>query len=69
VVDLHEGIRSSSFDAGAVIPFPRKLSWVVPGFTVAEYHDKLLDLHRQIQDEGSFVTHSTRILIEACKPG
>lgn len=70
VVDLrHEGIRIEFFDVGAVIYFLRKLSWVVPGFTVAEYHDKLLDLHRQIQDEGSFVTHSTRILIEACKPG
>jgi hypothetical protein len=70
VVDLrHEGIRMEFFDVGAVIYFLRKLSWVVPGFTVAEYHDKLLDLHRQTQNEGSFVTHSTRILIEACKPG
>jgi hypothetical protein len=56
-------------DVGAVIDVLRKLSWVVPGFTVAEYHDKLIDLHRQIQDEGSFATHSARILIEACKPG
>jgi hypothetical protein len=61
--------RMEFFDVGAVIYFLRKLSWIVPGFTVAEYHDKLLDLHRQIQNEGSFVTHSTRILIEACKPG
>lgn len=69
VVDLrHEEIRMEFFDVGAVIYFLRKLSWVLPGFTVPGFHSRLLDLHRQIQDEGSFVTHSSRILIEARKP-
>ena len=59
VVDLrHERIRLEFFDVGAVIYFLRKLSWVVPGFTVAEYRDELLKLHRQIEAEGAFVTHS-----------
>ncbi|GBE63682.1 hypothetical protein MFM001_01440 [Mycobacterium sp. MFM001] len=70
VVDLrHEEIRLEFFDVGAVIYFLRKLSWVVPDFTVAKYHDKLLRLHQRIEAEGAFVTHSSRVLIEARKRG
>lgn len=70
VVDLrHEQIRVEFFDVGAVIYFLRKLSWVVPGFTVAEYHDKLRGLHQQIATDGAFITHTSRVLIEARKPG
>jgi len=69
VVDLrHEQIRLEFFDVGAVIYFLRKLSWVVPGFSVAQYRDELLKLHWQIEAEGALVTHSSRILIEARKP-
>jgi SAM-dependent methyltransferase len=69
VVDVrHEQIRIEFFDVGSVIYFLRKLSWVVPDFTVGEYRDKLFDLHQQIRDEGSFITYSSRILIEARKP-
>jgi SAM-dependent methyltransferase len=70
VVDLrHEQIRLEFFDVGAVIYFLRKLNWVVPDFTVAKYRDKLLELHRHIEAEGAFVTHSSRVLLEARKPG
>jgi SAM-dependent methyltransferase len=70
IVDLrHEVIRMEFFDVGAVIYFLRKLAWVVPGFTVTGYHDKLLDLHQQIEAEGLFVTHSSRVLIDARKMG
>ncbi len=69
VVDLrHERIRLEFFDIGAVTYLLRKLIWVIPGFTVAKYCDQLLKLHRQIEAEGSFVTHSSRVLIEARKP-
>ena len=51
-----------------MIYFLRKLSWVVPGFTVAKYRDELLKLHRQIEAEGALVAHSSRVLIEARKP-
>jgi SAM-dependent methyltransferase len=69
VVDLrHERIRLEFSDIGAVVYFLRKLSWVVPDFTVARYHDELHRLHQQIQAEGSFNTHSSRVLIEARKP-
>lgn len=70
VVDLrYERIRIEFFDVGAVIYFLRKLDWVIPGFTVAEYRDRLRSLHRQIAAEGAFVTHTSRVLIEAHKPG
>lgn len=69
VVDLrHEQIRLEFFDIGAVIYFLRKLDWVVPGFAVENYRDKLLKLHQQIEADGAFVTHTSRVLIEAHKP-
>jgi hypothetical protein len=40
---------------------------MVPGFTVAEYRPKLRALHERITDEGPFVAHSSRFLIEARK--
>lgn len=70
VVDLrHERIRLEFFDVGAVIYFLRKLVWVIPGFTVEQYRDKLLALHQQIEADGAFVTHTSRVLIEVRKPG
>lgn len=70
LVDLrHEQIQLEFFDVGAVVYFLRKLSWVVPDFTVARYRDKLLKLHQQIVAEGAFITHSSRVLIEARKAG
>lgn len=70
LVDLrHEQIRLEFFDVGAVIYFVRKLAWVVPDFTVARYRDRLLELHRQIRADGSFVSYTSRVLIEARKPG
>jgi hypothetical protein len=66
--DRHEEIKEEFFDIGAIVYFLRKLSWVVPDFTATTYHDKLRALHDQIQSEGSFITHSSRLLIEAHKP-
>ncbi|BBN50865.1 methyltransferase domain-containing protein [Mycobacterium avium] len=69
LVDLrHEEIKEEFFDIGAVVYFLRKLSWVVPDFSVAKYRDRLRELHEQIRAEGSFITHSSRLLIEARKP-
>lgn len=66
VVDLRaESLRMEFFDVGAVIYFLRKVIWMVPGFTVEQYRDRLRELHDQIQREGPFIAHSTRFLIEA----
>jgi SAM-dependent methyltransferase len=63
-----ERLRMEFFDAGAVVYFLRKVIWTVPGFTVDKYHDRLLQLHQHIQEQGAFIAHSTRTLIEARKP-
>jgi hypothetical protein len=55
-------------DLGAVVYFLRKVIWIVPGFTVERYRERLLDLHRRIEADGVFVAHSTRTLVEARKP-
>ncbi|MBF6098223.1 class I SAM-dependent methyltransferase [Nocardia cyriacigeorgica] len=68
VVDLrYERLRVEFFDIGAVVYFLRKVIWMVPGFTVAGYRDRLRELHQQIETEGPFIAHSTRFLIEARK--
>ncbi|GAA0476332.1 class I SAM-dependent methyltransferase [Streptomyces stramineus] len=69
VVDLRsESLRIEFSDIGAVIYFLRKVIWMVPGFTVERYRDRLRELHDRIQAEGPFVAHSARFLIEARKP-
>jgi SAM-dependent methyltransferase len=68
VVDLREErTRIQFFDVAAVVHFLRKVIWTVPGFTVEEYRDRLRDIHDIIQRDGAFVSHSSRILLEARK--
>ncbi|GAA0394108.1 class I SAM-dependent methyltransferase [Streptomyces luteireticuli] len=70
VVDVRmERLRMEFSDIGAVVYFLRKVIWTVPGFTVGEYRDRLRELHDRIEEEGPFVAHSSRVLIEARKPG
>lgn len=69
VTDLrHERLRTEFHDIGAVVFFLRLVVWIVPGFTVDRYRDRLGALHRHIQETGPFVAHATRFLIEADKP-
>ncbi|MDQ3456529.1 MAG: SAM-dependent methyltransferase, partial [Actinomycetota bacterium] len=63
-----ERLRMEFFDIGAVVYFLRKVIWIVPGFAVELYRDRLLALHRRIDADGVFVAHSTRMLVEARKP-
>ncbi|MFC5826964.1 class I SAM-dependent methyltransferase [Nonomuraea insulae] len=69
VVDLRsERLRMEFRDVGAVIYFLRKVIWIVPGFSVARYEEKLREMHSLIEAEGPFVAHSSRFLIEARRP-
>lgn len=52
-----------------MIYFLRKVIWMVPGFTVGQYRDRLRELHEQIERDGPFVAHTARFLIEARKTG
>lgn len=68
VVDLRsERLRTEFHDIGAVIYFLRKVIWMVPGFTVGQYRDRLRELHEQIERDGPFVAHTARFLIKARK--
>ncbi|MEU5962575.1 class I SAM-dependent methyltransferase [Micromonospora parva] len=69
VVDLRRAtLRATFADIGAVVWFLRKVIWTVPGFTVERYRAPLANLHRRIVDEGPFVAHAHRFLIEATRP-
>ncbi|GAA1184829.1 SAM-dependent methyltransferase [Kitasatospora gansuensis] len=69
VVELRsERLRTEFLDVGAVVYFLRKVIWMVPGFTVERYRDRLRELHERIGAEGPFVAHSARFLIEARRP-
>jgi SAM-dependent methyltransferase len=69
VADLrHESLRAVFYDVAAVVHFLRKVIWIVPGFTVDSYRQRLVELHQRIVTEGSFVAHAERFLIEARRP-
>lgn len=69
VVDLRLATCTIEFyDIAAVVHFLRKVVWTVPGFTVERYRSRLRALHRRMVDEGPFVAHSERFLIEAHRP-
>jgi SAM-dependent methyltransferase len=69
VLDLRtEALRMEFFDIAAVIVFLRMVVWTVPDFTIERYRDRLLALHRRIDEHGPFVAHAQRFLIEARKP-
>jgi SAM-dependent methyltransferase len=55
-------------DIAAVVHFLRKVIWIVPGFTVDRYRDRLRDLHERIIANGPFHATSVRFLFEAHKP-
>jgi len=61
--------RTAFHDVGAVVYFLRLVVWIVPGFTVERFRDRLLALHDEIGRHGPFVAHATRFLIEAHRPG
>ncbi|WP_432092167.1 class I SAM-dependent methyltransferase [Streptomyces sp. bgisy100] len=68
VVDLRqEALRMEFHDIAAVVHFLRKVIWIVPGFTVDAYRERLAELHGFMERHGPFVAHSQRFLIEARK--
>lgn len=66
VVDLRsEALRMEFFDIAAVVVFLRKVIWIVPGFSLDRYRDRLWALHQQIEANGPFIAYAQRFLIEA----
>ena len=69
LVDLQEcALRVEFFDVGAVVYFLRKVLWTVAGFTPEAYAGALRRMHEHIEREGSFVSTSQRLLVEARAP-
>ncbi|OBA77736.1 methyltransferase type 11 [Mycobacterium sp. 1164966.3] len=69
IVDVRmERLRAEFFDIGAVVYFLRKVIWAVPDFSVQRYRTRLRELHDQIEAEGPFVAHATRVLVDVRKP-
>jgi SAM-dependent methyltransferase len=64
----NERLHLEFFDVGAVVFFLRKVVWTVPDFTVDRYHDRLTDLHQQIERDGAFHSTMSRTLFEVRKP-
>jgi SAM-dependent methyltransferase len=60
-----ESLLMEFHDIAAVIVFLRKVIWIVPGFTVEKYCGPLARLDASIRENGPFVAHSERFLIEA----
>jgi SAM-dependent methyltransferase len=59
--------RTAFFDIGAVVYLLRLVPWIVPGFTVDQYRQRLLKLHELIEQHGAFETTASRTLIEAVR--
>ena len=69
LVDVREETLEVRFeDIAAVIVFLRKVIWTVPDFTLDRYRPRLQVLHQDILQNGYFVSHSKRVLVEATKP-
>ena len=69
VVELREFRgRMEFYDIAAVVVFLRKVIWIVPGFTVGAYRDRLRALHERIETDGLFAATTVRFLFEARKP-
>jgi SAM-dependent methyltransferase len=60
--------RTVFYDIGAIVYFLRLVPWIVPGFGVARYRDRLRDLHQVIERTGAFETTATRTLVDAMRP-
>lgn len=54
-------------DIGVIVFYLKIISWQIPAFSVEEYRDRLLALHRHIEEQGPFVSKAHRLLIEAEK--
>lgn len=68
IVDAREEMTRTAFkDIGAVVYYLNAIPWQIPGFAVDQYRDRLRDLHRQIVNDGEFVTYNSRFYIECIR--
>jgi len=54
-------------DVGAVVYYLLAIPWVIEGFTIEGYRDRLMELHRSISQNGSFKVTARRFYVRAVK--
>ncbi|WP_394824406.1 class I SAM-dependent methyltransferase [Pendulispora albinea] len=68
VLDLRrEFVRTEFHDVAAVIYFLRRMLSKVSAFSIDPYRTEFHELHERIQRHGSFIAHTTRLLVEVRK--
>jgi SAM-dependent methyltransferase len=55
------------YDIGALVYYLKAIPWQIPDFSVEKYFDKLLALHKQIQQQGAIEAHFHQFFIIAQK--
>ena len=68
ITDKREHRYLSYFhDSGALLYYLKAIPWQVEDFTVDRYYDRLVDIHRRIEKDGSFPVLCHRFLVRAVK--
>jgi len=66
ILDQKEAFPMTRFyDVGAIVYYLKAIPWVVEGFSVDKYIDRLIDVHTQIQENGYVEVREQRFLIVA----
>jgi SAM-dependent methyltransferase len=69
VTDAREAFPEKRYlDVGVLIFFLRAVPWQYEGFDVGAHREALLEIHKRIAEDGAFVAHMHRFLLEARKP-
>lgn len=59
--------ETTVLDIGALVFHLKVIQWQITDFSVEKYHDKLVEIHNMIQEQGSLKIRSHRFLIVARK--
>ncbi|MFX1500361.1 MAG: class I SAM-dependent methyltransferase [Promethearchaeota archaeon] len=70
ILEKQENITPTRiFDVGAIVYYFNAVSWELPGFSIENYYDKLLEIHAYINENGYLELDSNnhRFIIKAMK--
>lgn len=70
VISQMEEVKYARFyDIGAIAYFLKAIPWIIQGFTIEKYRDRLWRLHNRIHQDGRRDAVNHRFIIVAEKPG
>jgi SAM-dependent methyltransferase len=68
VLQCYEQVLESNFyDIGAVVFYLKVIEWQIEDFSVEKFEQRLREMHRLIEEQGTFYATEHRFLIEAQK--